>query len=268
MSGGINQVGFDPAVHQSQTPDVPQGKHDGVTVQSRGQTIQTQPSQQSLIQQAMTDSAEEVTMAFQDKSADRLKRRDAKSKSASRINEILEKYLKHVSAAKNAEKFGQLAESMKQLSKPDPQQIRDLLDEFHDGSDGEDFESGILLALEEIFSADEAGSDVLAAIREVKAELGEELKSFYQTNVKSYEGVTDVYDQLLGEHGEEDFLAATDALITRLGEDLHAEGTAADSTKIKSTVDSLYHLEVARNTFTSFANLMQKMQATFTQGTV
>ena len=268
MSGGINQVGINSTLHQNQASDAAQGKRDGVTVQSHGQTIQTQPSQQSLIQQAMTDSAEEVTMAFQDKSADRLKRRDAKSKSASRINEALAKYLKHVTGAKSAEKFGQLAESMKQLSKPNPQKIRDLLEEFHGSSDEDGFEAGVLLALEELFSADGANSDLLEAIREVKAELGTELKSFYQNNIKSYEGVTEVYDQLLGEHGEEDFLAATDSLITRLGEDLQMEGTNADSTKIKSTVDSLYHLEVARNTFTSFANLMLKMQATFAPGNV
>jgi hypothetical protein len=78
--------------------------------------------------------------------------------------------------------------------------------------------------------------------------------------------VSEIYGQLLGEYGEDDFLAATGSLITRLGDDLQSQGTSADSTKIKATVDSLYHLEVARNTFSAIAGLVQKMTTVFTTG--
>ena len=271
MSGGINQIGANAVANQLAAESQETGQADtkqGVVVQSRGQEIQTQPSQGSLIQQAIQDSAEEVTMMFQDKSADRLKRRDAKSRSSSRINEVLQKYLKSVGNVTKAEKFQKLTESLKQLQKPTPDQIRDLLDEFHGGTSEDGFEAATLLALEELFSTDAADADVLAAIREVKSELGQELSDFYKQTVSNYDGVSDVYEQLLGEHGEGDFLKATETLITRLGGDLQSQGASVDSTKVKATVDSLYHLEVARNTFTSFAQLLTKMDAQFTTGTI
>lgn len=207
-------------------------------------------------------------MMFQDKSADRLKRRDAKSRSASRINEVLQKYLKSVGSVSKAEKFEQMTESLKKLVKPNPQDIRDLLQEFKGGSDEDGFDAAALLALEELFSSNPADAEVLAAIREVKSELGQELSSFYQQTVSNYNGVNDVYDQLLGEHGEQDFLSATDTLITRLGSDLQSQGSSVDSTKVKATVDSLFHLEVARNTFTAFASLLSKMDAQFTSAKI
>ena len=257
MSGGINQVGVNAAVQQQHTAsETSDAGHRGVTVQSGGQEIQTQPTQGSLIQQATQDSAEEVSMMFQDKSADRLKRRDAKSRSASRINEVLQKYLKSVGSVSKAEKFEQMTESLKKLVKPNPQDIRDLLQEFKGGSDEDGFDAAALLALEELFSSNPADAEV------------QELSSFYQQTVSNYNGVNDVYDQLLGEHGEQDFLSATDTLITRLGSDLQSQGSSVDSTKVKATVDSLFHLEVARNTFTAFASLLSKMDAQFTSAKI
>ena len=144
-----------------------------------------------------------------------------------------------------------------------PDQIREKLKEFKGQSDDENFEAALLLALEELFAAEGTNEDLLEAVREVKSQLGEELKDFYQNQVKNYEDVSEVYDQLLGEYGEEDFLKATDTLITRLGSDLQSQGSSVESSKIKSTVDSLYHLEVARNTYQAFAGLMDKMQSVF-----
>lgn len=266
MPGGIIQIGISPTPQQTQAVSERPAAKEAVVVQSRGQEIATQPSQGSLIQQAITDSAEEVTMMFQDKSADRLKRRDAKSKSASRVDEILRKYLKGVNGVTNAHKFDKLTENLKQLDKPTPQQIRDLIEQYGEGTDEDGVQTGVLLALEELFSTEPTDNGVLDAIRQVKSELGHELRDFYHDTVKSYGDVNDVYEQLLGDYGEEDFLTATDAMIARLGKDLHAEGTSVDANKVKSTVDSLYHLEVARNTFTSFAKLVNNVNTVFTPG--
>ena len=262
----VSPIGVSPTAHQSSSDEVKSSGSDAVVVKSQGQQIETQPTQGSLIQQAISDSAEEVTMAFQDQSADRLKRRDAKSGSASRINKLLQKYLKGVNSVGAAEKFEKLSESLKQLTKPTPQQIRDLIEKFGDSTDEETSTAGVLLALEELFSTEPPENGVLEAIRQVKSEVGKELRSFYQETVKTCKDLSEVYDQLLGEYGEKDFLSATDSLITRLGEDLQAEGTSVDSNKVKATVDSLYHLEVARNTFSSFAGLVNKMNAVFTPG--
>ena len=258
MAGGIQGVGL----NQTGTPQQvePQQAHpQSVTVQSHGQVVATQPSASSLV----ADAQEEAGMLLQDKKSDKLSKRDARSKSASRVREIMQKYLKQVGGVGQTEKFEKLAQSLKDLGKATPEQIREKIEEFKGNSDDENFESALLLALEELFVAEGTNEDLLAAVREVKSQLGEELKDFYENQVKSYEDISDVYEQLLGEFGEDDFLKATDSLITRLGSDLQAQGSSVDSNKIKSTVDSLYHLEVARNTYAAFAGLVDKMQSVF-----
>ena len=72
-----------------------------------------------------------------------------------------------------------------------------------------------------------------------------------------------VYDQMLGEYGETEFMEATDTLMTKLGEDLQAEGSSVDPAKIKATVNALFNLQVARNTFSAFAKLFQRMESAF-----
>ena len=258
MSGGIQGIGL----NQTTTPqqvDSQQALPDSVTVQSNGQTVATQPSASSLV----ADAQEEAGMLLQDKKSDKLSKREARSKSASRVREILQKYLRQVTGVGETERFEKLARSLKDLGKATPDQIREKLEEFKGQSDDENFEAALLLALEELFAAEGTNEDLLEAVREVKSQLGEELKDFYQNQVKNYEDVSEVYDQLLGEYGEEDFLKATDSLITRLGSDLQSQGSSVESSKIKSTVDSLYHLEVARNTYQAFAGLMDKMQSVF-----
>ena len=116
-----------------------------------------------------------------------------------------------------------------------------------------------LLALEEVFGAEKGGEAVLAAIREVKAELGSELQAFYKDHVQTFEGTSEVYKQLIGQHGEADFLESSETLIKKLGGDIQAQGRAMDGSELKAKLDSLYHLEVARNTYTAFAALLDKI---------
>lgn len=259
MPGGIDGLGFNPAQTTHQTDGQQQAQN--VTVQSHGQTVTAQPKDVSSI---VADAQEESTMMMQDKSSDKLSKRDARSKSASRIRELTQKYLKQVSGVQDqSDKFNKLAKSLKDLGKATPQQIRDLLDQIKGESEDETFESALLMALEELFVSEGDNTELVASIREVKAALGEELKDFYQEHVKAYEDVSDVYQELLGEFGDEDFLKATDQLISRLGTDLQAQGNTADSNRIKATVDSLYHLEVARNTYTAFAGLIDRMHVVF-----
>ena len=258
MSGGIQGVGL----NQTTTPqqvETQQSQPQSVTVQSHGQTVATQPSASSQV----ADAQEEAGMLLQDKKSDKLSKREARSKAASRVREIMKKYLKQVGGVGQTEKFEKLAQSLKDLSNPTPDQIREKLEEFKGQSEDENLESALLLALEELFAAEGTNEGLLEAVREVKSQLGEELKDFYQNQVQNYEDINEVYEQLLGEHGEEDFLKATDSLITRLGSDLQSQGSSVDSSKVKSTVDSLYHLEVARNTYQAFAGLMDKMQTVF-----
>ena len=120
-----------------------------------------------------------------------------------------------------------------------------------------------MLALEEHLSV-EGGSDaLLSAVREAKSEFGEQLKSFYQNEIQAYEGIGEVYENVLGGDSNVDFMAATDALITRLGNDLSGQARKMDSAQLNSTLDSLYHLEVARNTFEAFTELANKMNSEY-----
>ncbi len=256
---GIHGVGS-PQQNAPQPVDAQQAAHaQSVTVQSHGQTVQTQPSVTSLV----ADAQEEAGLMLQDKSSEKLGKRDARSKAASRVREIMQKYLKNVGGVNQTEKFEQLAESLKKMGNATPDEIRRHLEEFKGSSDDENFESAILLALEELFSAEGTHEDLLAAVREVKGQLGSELQEFYENQVKNYEDISDVYEQLLGEYGEDDFLAATETMIARLGTDLQSQGSSVDNSKVKATVDSLYHLDVARNTYAAFGGLMDKMQALF-----
>ncbi|MBI1247970.1 hypothetical protein GC197_09040 [bacterium] len=259
MPGGIDGLGF----NQPQTSNLNDGQTlgDSVSVQSHGQTVEAKPKDISSI---VADAQEESTMMMQDKSSDKLGKREARSKSASRIRELTQKYLKQVGGVQDqSEKFQKFAKFLKDLGKATPQQIRDMLDQIKGESDDETFESAMLLALEELFVSEGNSPELVASIREVKSALGEELRNFYQEHVKTYEDVSEVYQKLLGEFGDEDFMKATDMLITRLGSDLQSQGNTADSNRIKATVDSLYHLEVARNTYSAFAGLIDRMNVVF-----
>lgn len=264
MAGGVGGIGVSPGSNQTQTADAKQALPAGVTVHSHGQKVESQPNTASLIEQAQQDSREEMMSSLSDKLADKLKQRDAKSRSASRINEILQKYMQGVGSVTKPEKFQELANSLKKLSNATPDQIREMIQSHKEGTGDDNFESALLLALEESFAADGSNEQLLAAIREVKQELGQQLQDFYQNQVKTYGDVNDAYKEIIGEHKEEDFLKATGSLITKLGQDLQAQGSSVDSNRIKSTVDTLYNLEVAKNTFTSLATLVDKLESIFT----
>ena len=236
-----------------------------VVGQYGGQAVSAAPpSIASLVQ----DSLEELPSNLSEKMSKKLADRTAKNRSSSRIEELLRKYLKAVTGPDKAEKFHSLAQSLKQLSKPTPQQIRDLLDEHFgqsegDGSEIKDYEAALLLALEEHFAADGSSDELLSAVREAKAEFGEQLKDFYKQEVQAYNGVNDVYDSLLGAQEGEDFMAAADVLISRLGNDLNGQGRKMEPAQLNTTLDSLYHLEVAKNTFEAFTELAEKMHTIF-----
>ncbi len=258
----INQAGFNPVQNQP-TAEAEQAGRKGEVVQSRGQQIQTAPDQASLAQKALADSAEEVSMMFQDKSADRLKKRDAKSRAGSRIKEAMAKYLKSVKGVGSAERFEKLHSALKQLKNPTQEQVKQMLQGFREGTGEEGIDADLLLALEELFSAEGADDELLEVLRDLKSDLGEDLQSFYKDTIKTTSDMGQVYDQMLGEYGETEFMEATDTLMTKLGEDLQAEGSSVDPAKIKATVDALFNLQVARNTFSAFAKLFQRMESAF-----
>ena len=256
MSNGINGVG---GPQQPSPQSVGAEQAQNVKVSSHGQTVQYQPSVASLV----ADAAEESGQMLQDKSSSSLSRREARSKAGSRIREIMQKYLQGVGGVNQTERFEQLAESLKKLGNASSDEIRQLLKESHKGSDDESLDGPLLLALEEMLAAEGGHDDLLAAVREAKAAIGAELQDFYQEQVKSFDDVTDVYAQFLGDHSDEDFLDATGAMITRLGDDLQAQGGTVEPSRVKATVDTLYNLEVARNAYMSFASLVDKMQSLF-----
>ena len=258
MPAGIN--GLENAnQYPHESVDTAAGQQREVVGQNAGQQVVYQPSTASLIQ----DAQEEVTEMFCEKSSDKLKHHEARTKSQSRLREILRKYLEHIPGNAQAEKFNQTIESLKKMEKPTSGQIRDLLKRQRQEGHESEFESGMLLALEEALVSEGADAKLIAAVREAKAELGVELQDFYNSQVKTYESIDNVYDQLLGEYGEDDFQAGTELMIKRLGDSMLATNSATDHAKLKSTVDSLFQLELARNTFKQFSALASKLSAEF-----
>lgn len=256
MPGGIDGLG---QTRGPQEPTPTQAPLQPVTVQANGQTIEVQPSISSLVQ----DAQEETTVLLQEKASTTLSRREAKSKSSNRLAEIAQKYLQKVWDVDQVQKFQQAMESLKKLGNPTPQQVRQQLQDLIQQSGGEGSETGLLLAMEEALAAEGGNEELLSAVRQAKSDLGTELQEFYKENVRTYEDVGDVYKQLLGEYGQQDFLKATEMMIHRLGDDLQSQRSNSDKALVKATVDSLYNLEVARNTYVAFSNLVTKMQSQF-----
>jgi len=256
MAAGIDGLGLNPnTIAEAAETTAPEPQ----TTKVDGESMEVQPSIESLVE----DAQEETTVLFQEKASTTLGRREAKTRGSSRLDEIAKKYLQKVWSTNPAEKFQQTLESLKKMGKPTPAQIRQLLEQALQGADGGGSESGLLLALEEALAAEGGHDDLLAAVRDAKSELGGDLRKFYEEQVKTYENVVDVYKQLLGDYGQEDFLKATDMMIHQLGDELQSQGGTADKSRIKATVDSLYNLEVARNTYSAFAGLVSKMQSQF-----
>lgn len=160
------------------------------------------------------------------------------------------------------EQFQQLAETLKKAGQPNAGQIRQRLREFLGGQQQGNLDGGetaLLLALEELVTAEGGNERLLGALREAKTELGTNLRDFYEQQVQFYEGTTEVYQQLLGQYGPEDFMDSAEMMIKKLGHDVQAQGSAIDATELKAKLDTLYHLEVARNTYLAFRELANKM---------
>ena len=257
MPGGIDGLGLTPQ-NQPQIQDGNQAQQ--VVGQHQGQKVMQLPNESSLIEQAM----EELPANLSETKSKKLADRTAKKGSSSRIQEIMQKFLKHIGGVKQTEKLDKLHEQLKELKNPSKEQIKEKLNEFFGGGDDEaieEYRGALLLALEEIVAGEPDSEDLLKAIQEAKQDFGNELREFFESEVVSYEGLNDVYEGILGEHGPKDFSQAIDQLIKRLGNDL--QGSNIDPVHIKNTVDSLFHLEVAKNTFSTCQNLVSKMHNLF-----
>lgn len=253
MTQGIDRVGLSP---QPPVISGEQGVQAQVVGQRNGEQVVVQPrSQESLIQ----NSLEELPAHLSEKASKKLAERSAKSRTGSRIAELLKKYT-HASAPGDVQKYEKASDILKKLGKPTADQLKNLLKEQFP-----DQQSSALLFLEELFSGSPADADVLAVIREVKAELGAELQAFARDELPNFQSLGEVYQNLVGGHSENDFLKSADLMIQKLGGDLHAQGGSVEPAQLKSTLDSLYHLELARNTYMAFSNLTTRMNTSFRQ---
>lgn len=257
MPGGIDGVGNTPLTptntSDNSSAKQPEGNYRGQKVV---QGSQAQPS-------PVQESFEELTAVGSEKASKKLAQRKAKTKGGGRAQEIFEKYGKHIGKVTQPEKFQQLADSLKQSADPSAgevlKQLRDFLEKEGGGGLGGG-EAALLLALEELTVAEGGNDKLVAALREAKQQVGESLRDFYENKVQTYEGTNEVYKQLVGQHGEKDFMESTGLMLKKLGADVQAGGSKLDSTELKAKLDSLYHLEVARNTYLAFNDLATKME--------
>ncbi len=251
MSQAIQGVGL--------SPNYAPQRADGPVAEAIGQragekVVLKQESAQSLVEKSL----EELPQHLSEKTSRKLADRTAKSRSGSRILEIANKYVTGKDKPGQAEKYEQVAAQLKKLGKPTPEQLKQLLqDAFGDQS------SGALLFLEEAFSTDAADADVLATVRQVKEEVGAQLQGFVRDELPAFEGLGEVYSSLAGQSSPQEFMAAAETLIRKLGGDVHAQGSSVELVQLKSTLDTLYHLELARNTFSTFNDLTNRMSTSF-----
>lgn len=252
MTRGIDGLGnINPSL--SPTADAPgqTGAHGTL----RGEKVATLD-----LNSLIADSKEELPAHLGETASKKLAERTAATKSGSRIREIIAKYAEAM--GKGTEKnMPELLDSLKNMRDASPQQLKEKLQQFLKQADGEEMGGGAatLLALEEAFGTEPGSEAILSAIRDVKSELGSELAKFYQEHVQSFEGANEVYKQLIGQHGESDFITATEMMIKKLGTDVQAQGRTMEPGELKTRLDSLYHLEVARNTYLAFSQLLDKV---------
>jgi hypothetical protein len=252
--GGIEHTGLNPAALHALQGRGGTGQVEG---SFRGDKVVT-VDHNSLVQ----DSLEELPAHQSETVSKKLAQRTASTRSGSRVQEIMDKYLKAVEGAPTGEEFTRLADTLRQMKNATPQQLKEQLQQFLGRREREDLDgsqAATLLALEEMFGAEKGGEAVLAAIRDVKSELGSQLQSFYKEHVQTFEGTSEVYKQLIGQHGEGDFVESVETLIKKLGGDVQAQGRAMDGPELKAKLDTLYHLEVARNTYSAFSALLDKI---------
>jgi type III secretion system TyeA family effector delivery regulator len=250
MSQGIDRVGLSPLPATQYPRDV---ASEAVGDRRGDKVVLKTTSQASLVEQSL----EELPAHLSEKTSKKLAERTARSRSASRVGQIAEKYVQGKDKAE-LEKYERAASALKKLGKPTPDQLRQLLkDSFGDQH------STALLFLEEAFSTDEADADLLATIRQVKAEIGTGLQTFVREELAAFETLGEVYTSLVGGRSTDDFMSAAEMMIKKLGSDLQAHSGSAEIAQLKSTVDSLYHLELARNTFLAFSELTTRMGKSF-----
>ncbi|HVJ68526.1 MAG TPA: TyeA family type III secretion system gatekeeper subunit [Caulifigura sp.] len=251
MSQAIDRVGLSPN-YAPQQKDGPQA--EAVGARQGDKVVLKEESIQSLVEKSM----EELPSHLSEKTSRKLAERTAKSKSSSRILEIANKYVTAKDKPDQAERFEKAANALKKIGKPTPEQLKQLLNDNFGGD-----HSAALMFLEEAFSGDPADADILKTIRDVKAEVGAQLQSFVREELAAFESAGEVYSSLAGQHSPQEFMAAADLMIKKLGGDIHAQGSSTDIVQIKSTLDTLYHLELARNTFSTMSDLTNRMQTSF-----
>lgn len=254
MSHGVDRVGFSGVAPQ---PLADPGLLPGAEGSRSGERVQVgAKSASSLVEQSL----EELPAQLGEKASRKLAERTARTRTGARLHEILQKFTKAVGSSGAPERFEQLLQAIRKLGQPTPDQLKQLV-----GEQFKENRSAALLFLEEAFASEPGNDDLLATIRQVKAEVGAELQAFVHQELPAFEGVTDVYQTLVAQYSPDDFLRSAELLLKRLGLEMQAQGTGVEPAQLKTTLDSLYQLEVARNTFLSFSDLTQRMATSHKQ---
>ena len=267
----------------TQSVDVDDLKFDG---KLEGEKVVLEKAVKSMVEQ----SAEQSQRLQQ--TSKTLTQRTATNSGAAALAKLLAEFKKLIPDLPDSGKFDQfLKDAKKEVASPED--LKNMLQErFPEVA----HQHAALAFLEESISNDRGRSpqddDLLKEIRNAQRELHEEhgpeiraalnvsahaadrpdlgsvaeLRDFYRQSVVGYTNLNQAYDAIMTRYGAERFGEAVDFLITSLGHDVGAHEPSKDAAELKATLDDLYFVQVARNSYESFGGLLGKMSKQFGVG--
>jgi type III secretion system YopN/LcrE/InvE/MxiC family regulator len=228
----------------------------------------------------MEELLDEISMTrSQDTEKKNALERKANSKAGSRTEELALRCAQKVAEPDAPRKLQQLADSLKKLGQPTPQQLKDQLQEYF-GDQTDQFEA--LEFLSELLSSTGGHDKLLDVVGEVRDELASEpsvlagrnigdvvdnfdgsrleARDLYRNVALGFDSIGQACTQLKDKYGADKFDEVADWLISALGTDLQAAGPSADPVGLKSIQDDLATVRTARQVYSACIDLLSKLR--------
>ncbi|CAM2065494.1 type III secretion system gatekeeper subunit SctW [Sulfidibacter corallicola] len=280
----VERLDFHQQMHNLAHHDViaQQGQAMG---QMRGQRVAQVKDAASMV----ADAAEEMTFSASEKVEKKLKSRKVTVRGV-RANalEKAEFYLKQLKQMDKPEQLDKFMSHLKKMGDMNPEQLRQEVGKFFKDVSQQ---YGAMQYAKEMLSAEGGHEELVASLQEAMEQAMEEdgpairagfnvsedaaefssqglrdtqqLRDFYRDTVLKYEGFHETYNEILENHGDEDFQKAIEFLIRAVGSDLQSKGPSISHVELKRVIDDLYSLEMLGNIHRNCAELLEKIRRAY-----